>query len=194
MPNEISHQDVSYCMRLKNVYNYIYEYIYCVYITYVHVVSICRYFIVIYYILFVVFKEFPEIDGDTVILSNDLLVLEIQSKTFHYVPTQSFGVGTPKWLIFIWRTQAAEAVTLSARRQWQQRGWHERHKRIDAHLQTYAECKSHVKPPCVSFSLACIPRILQPLAHCFVPSRINAVALLKIYNILLRILYAVCFS
>lgn len=100
MPNEISHQDVSYCMRLKNVYNYIYEYIYCVY-TYVHVVSICRYFIVIYYILFVVFKEFPEIDGDTVILSNDLLVLEIQSKTFHYVPTQSFGVGTPKWLIFI---------------------------------------------------------------------------------------------
>lgn len=127
------------------------------------------------------------------ILLNDLLVLEIQSKTFHYVPTQSFGVGAPKWIIFIWRTQAAEAVTLSARRQWQQRGWHERHKRIDAHLQTYAECKSHVKPPCVSFSLACIPRILQPLAHFFVPSRINAVALLKIYeNIWYPFAYTIC--
>ena len=98
--------------------------------------------------------------------------------------------------------QAAEAVTLSARRQWQQRGRREHHKRIDAHLQTHAECKSHVKPPvsgCLYFvllhgnSMACIPRILQPVAHCFVPSRINAVALLKIYGFV-RILYAVCFS
>ena len=117
------------------------------------------------------------------------LYLKYKVKPSTMCQLRVLGVGTPKWLIFIWRTQAAEAVTLSARRQWQQRGWHERHKRIDAHLQTYAECKSHVKPPCVSFSLACIPRILQPLAHCFVPSRIKCCAL---ENIQYPFAYTIC--
>ncbi len=140
-----------------------------------------------------------------VILSNGLVVIEIQIVKLRLCAHSEFwgryskmvhlhiaAIYCPSFCAHcaMWRTQAAEAVTLSARRQWQQRGRREHHKRIDAHLQTHAGCKSHVKPPvsgCLYFvllhgkSMACIPRILQPVAHCFVPSRINAVALLKIW-------------